>query len=120
MRDPNDANSHPEVVARGPGRPETRRGARPIEDPPAVTWRDRAGRPLTEWAGGYRDRRLAQMRDVLVRFNWRDKYDGSLEMLRAADTAEEAVELSALAARRLGVPATELWLAAMHAKRKHA
>jgi hypothetical protein len=61
---------------------------------------------------------MTQMRDILVRFNWQDKYDGTLAMLRTADTAEEAVELSALAAARLGVPATELWLAAMRPTRQ--
>jgi hypothetical protein len=61
---------------------------------------------------------MAQMRDVLARFNWRDKYDGTIAMLRIADTAEEAVELSALAAARLGIPATELWLAAMRPNRQ--
>ena len=86
-----------------------------------TVWRDRSGRGRAEWAGGYRDRRMAQMRDVLERFSWRDKYDGVIEMLRIADSAEEAVELSAVASRRLGIPATELWLAAMrpHRERVH-
>jgi hypothetical protein len=84
-------------------------------------WRDRAGRTRSEWTGGYRERRIAQMRDVLARFDWRDKYNGVIEMLKVADSAEEAVELSALASGKLGVPATELWLAAMQPNRdKHA
>lgn len=85
-----------------------------------VIWRDRLGQPLTEWAGGYRDRRLAQMRDILERFDFRDKYDGVLEMLQSADSAEEAVELSAMAAKRLGMPATELWISAMQTGRVRA
>ncbi len=84
----------------------------------SIIWRDRTGRVLTEWSGTYRERRLTQMRDVLERFNWRDKYDGSLAMLSTADTAEEAVELSTLAAKRLGISATDLWIAAMQPKRK--
>ncbi len=82
-----------------------------------TVWHGRSGRVLAEWTSGYRDRRLAQMRDVLERFDWRDKYEGTLTMLRLADTAEEAVELSVMAAKRLGIPATELWLDAMRPAR---
>jgi hypothetical protein len=83
-------------------------------------WRDRQGRAISEWTGAYRDRRMAFMRDVLERFDFRDKYDGAIDMIRTAESAEEAVELSALASKRLGIPATELWLSAMNSVRAHA
>lgn len=65
---------------------------------------------IRTWAGVYRQRQLDRMEEMLERFNWQDKYEGTLAVLRTVESVEEAAALTQMAAARLRVPAPELWL----------